>query len=139
MVNYKDFSNFINEVNLNNVFNIKSELSRLIMFLNGEKKLINEAIDYATENSDFKFEEHIYFPLEIELTTVEDYYSYEKALLLDNFSEQRLHKVIELYHQLSKSKIAEETNTEATVNKKQIVMVTIVVVVLAAVAYKCLK
>jgi hypothetical protein len=144
MVNYKDFSNFINEVNLNNVFNIKSELSRLIMFLNGEKILINEAINYATENSDFRFEEHINFSLELELSTAEDYYIYEKGLLLDNFSEQRLYKVIELYNQLPNSKIIEEVNTnetikKATFTKRQLVIATIAVVVLAAVAYKCLK
>lgn len=144
MVNYKDFSNFINEVNLNNVFNIKSELSRLIMFLNGEKILINEAINYATENSDFRFEEHINFSLELELSNAEDYYIYEKGLLLDNFSEQRLHKVIELYNQLPNSKIIEEVNKNETIkkaslNKKQIVIATIAVVVLAAVTYKCLK
>lgn len=144
MVNYKDFSNFINEVKLNNAFNIKSELSRLILFLNGEKKLINEAITYAKQNSDFKLEEHIDIPLDIELSTAEDYYVYEKGLLLNNFSQQRLTKVIELYHQLPKSELIEEiviteNNRKATLNKKQIVIATIAVVVLSAVIYKCLK
>lgn len=144
MTDYKDFTNFIKEVKLNNVFKIKSELTNIIFFLKGDVLLVNDAINYAVDNSDFKLEEHIDFLSEIELQTDEDMYIYENGLLLNNFSKERLEKVIKLYHQLPKSQIIEEeieieNNSKSTINKQKIIIAAVAIVTIAAVAYKCLK
>ncbi|SHG44856.1 hypothetical protein SAMN05444372_10637 [Flavobacterium micromati] len=144
MINYKDFKNFIREVKDDNIFNIKIEICSMIDFFDGDKYLVQESIDYARQNSNFKIENHIDFPVDIELSTAEDYYAYEKGLLLDNFSQERVAKVMELYHQLPKLEVVEEekkvtkNNTKA-ISDTQIVIAGVTILALALIAYKCLK
>lgn len=144
MISYKNFKTFIREVKDDNVLNIKIEICSMIDFFNGDKKLVEESIDYAEKNSNFRIEEHIDFPLDIALTTAEDYYAYEKGLLLDNFSKERVAKVIELYHELPKLQISEEEkeeikNNTKTISNTQIVIAGVIVFTLVMIVYKCLK
>lgn len=143
MRTYKDFTNFINEVKENNIFNVKAELSNMIKFLDGDSNRINDAIKFAKENSAFDYDEHEERTAEIKLSTPADFFIYEKRGLLNNFSKERLAKVIELYHQLPELKIVKEevvTNyNKSAVTKKQIIIATVAVVAIVAVAYKCLK
>lgn len=144
MVNYKDFKNFIRDVKEDNIFNIKIEICSMIDFFDGDKKLVQESIDYAIQNSNLKIEDHIEFPLIIELLTIEDYYAYEKGLLLDNFSKERIANVIELYHQLPEVKVSEgekdETkNSTKAITNTQIVLIGMTVLALAIITYKFIK
>lgn len=113
MENYKDFTNFSDYVKDNVLFDIKLELTNMIILLNGDRKKIDDAIEYAKANSDFDFEKHQPTDTNISLDTNEDKFVFEKGELLNNFSKERLNEVFSLYPLMFNEKeIIDKSNLE---------------------------
>jgi hypothetical protein len=104
MKSYTDFTNFLGYVHDNALFEIKIELTAMIILLKGNRKKIDDAIAFAIANSDFDFDKHQPSHSNISLTTNEDKFVFEKGELLNNFSKERLDEVIKIYPLMYKEK-----------------------------------
>lgn len=96
MIDFKDFDAFIESVQSNNINEIKDLLVENIFIQQGDKSNLDKAIEYAMNNSNFKFEEHI----ELEVSdkkNKEDYFSDEKWNMRKNYSRERYELLVELY------------------------------------------
>ena len=145
MKDYKDFTNFLAYVKANNLFDIKLELTAMIILLKGDCQKINDAIAFAKANSDFDFEMHQPLQPNISLNTDEDKFVYENGELLNNFSQERLNEVVRLYPLMCKEKdIIDETDQDDVSNStsdnttKKVVIITGAVVA-AYLLYQILK
>ncbi|MFE3867016.1 hypothetical protein ACFX5E_02890 [Flavobacterium sp. LS2P90] len=113
MKDYKDFTNFAGYVRDNLLFDIKLELTNMVILLKGNRQKIDDAIEYAKTNSDFDFEIHQPSHPNIPLDTDEDKFVYEKGELLANFSKERLDEVFRLYPLMCKEKnISQDPNDD---------------------------
>lgn len=145
MKDYKDFTNFAGYVRDNLLFDIKLELTNMVILLKGNRQKIDDAIEYAKTNSDFDFEINQPSHPNIPLDTEEDKFVYEKGELLANFSKERLDEVFRLYPLMCKEKdiinSQDQENfskTGTTISTKKVVIITGVIVT-AYLLYKILK
>lgn len=97
MKDYKDFTHFLTSVKSNELYDIKLELTSMIILLNGNCQKISEAITYAKTNSDFNFDTHIASQSSNLLISAEDKFLYQNGELSNNFSQERLNEVLRLY------------------------------------------
>ncbi len=89
-------SSFVDAVKNNNIENINAELVENIFRLLGDKIEIYKGVEYAKENSSFKFDVHEEMIIE-NINNLEKEFSAEKFNLYTNFSFQRYEKLIDLF------------------------------------------
>lgn len=85
-------------IKANNLEEIKRILIDNIFFLQGDRNEIDNAVEYAKTNSDFKFEEHRVLEVS-DKKNKEDYFSDEKWNMNENFSRDRYNLLVELYNE----------------------------------------
>lgn len=104
-LSYKDDTKFLEVVKSNDVFAIKSDLEGMIATFKGNKVKIDEAIQYAIDNSDFDWEVDNGSKPPQKFNTTRELYNYEKGTLVQNFSKERYERVLKLYkeHRMDES------------------------------------
>jgi len=146
MNNYKEFTSFLKEVENNNIISIRNEISNMIILLEGDRDKIYEAIEYAKDKSDFKFDKHI----EEGNLNKKDPFTFENGVLRSNFSKERLDLVLQLYkpyalqHDQSKENASHNTtNNKKDINtensKKKGIVIVGVIIVSAYILFEILK
>lgn len=100
MEEFRKHKFFIEAVESQDIFRIKSDLESLIAVLNGDREECLKAIEYAINNSGFNWEidDGRFFGKNI--NTDREMYLYEKERLVQNFTKERFEKVISLYNKL---------------------------------------
>lgn len=111
-------------IKANNIEEIKRILIDNIFFLQGDQKEINEAVEYAINESDFNFEEHRGKEVSNK-NDKEDYFSDEKWNMRENFSRDRYNLLVELYNQTFAKQ--EYTYEAGNTSKKNEVMIKVMV------------
>ncbi|MDX1718691.1 MAG: hypothetical protein R3353_00895 [Salegentibacter mishustinae] len=127
-------------VRANNVEEIKGILIDNIFFLQGEKNEINKAVEYALNDSDFKFEEHRVLSISNK-ENKKDIFSDEKWNLSENFSRDRYNLLVELYSEtFAKQEYTYESDTPS--KKNEIVTKVVVggaIIIVGFLIYKSLN
>jgi len=129
----------LDNVQNNDVKEIKRILIDNIFFLQGNRYEINKAIQYVLENSDFAFEGHK--DLEVsDKNNKEGYFSEEKFNLRENYSKDRYDLLVELYNEAFANKEYTYETEPATDNNKvaKVVVVGVAVAIAVYVLYKIL-
>ena len=137
MRSYKENTAFTKSVQENNIANIKRLLLDNIIFLQGDKADIEEAISYATANSDFKFEDHQALPVDAESHS-KALFSEEKWNMEENYSKERFDALIALYNETyAKEEYTYETKTAKNnlVENKKLLIAGAVAAAAALTAY----
>lgn len=119
-MNYKNDKSFLESVERNDVFAIKSDLEGLIPLFKGDKFRCDEAVEYAINNSSFNWEndDGLYFGEDAK--TIKEKYSYEKERLVQNFTKERYLKVLELYKEYVKEQeIGQKPTSDAQCIEKK--------------------
>lgn len=139
MRKYTDNEHLVNYVNQNDIVNFKDELLRSIMFLHGNKEEINKAIDFAIQNSSFVFDTHKEIEVNSNLS-YEDVYAAESINMEENFSKERLEKLIDIYinHYSKKQYTYESGQTTDNTKVTKVVAIGVAVAIAVYVLYKIL-
>jgi len=135
MEEYTDFTNFLESVKANEIFDIKLELTAMIILLNGNHQKINDAIAFAKSNSDFDFEKHKASQSTGSLITTEDQFLYENGELSNNFSQERLDNVLNLYSLMVQEKEVFNNEIPESFRNKNNTKTVLIVVGAVASAY----
>ena len=85
-------------IKANDIDEIKRILIDNIFFLQGDENEISKAAEYAVNNSDFNFDEHVVLEVSNKKDK-EDYFSDEKWNMRENYSRERYNFLVELYHE----------------------------------------
>lgn len=117
----------------NDVKEIKRILIDNIFFLQGNKVEINNAVQYALDKSDFTFDDHEVLEVS-DKNSKEGYFSEEKFNLRENYSKERYYLLVELYNEAYANK--EYTyETESTADNNKVTKVVAVGVAVAVAIY----
>lgn len=108
---FQDDKRFMEAVEKNNIFVIKSCLERFINKFSGDQTKCDEAINYARSNSSFDWEKEDGIEMGSGVNNnIEEKYLYERERLVQNFTRERYEKVLSLYRKYKgiQEKIKEE-------------------------------
>lgn len=138
MINFNEITPFIESVKTNNLSEIKNLLIENIFFQQGDKRELDKALQYAINNSSFKFEEHI--DLEVsDKTNKEDYFSDEKWNMRENYSKERYNLLVELYNETFAKQEYAYSIVEENVNNDKLVKKVIIGSVIVIAGYLIYK
>ncbi|WP_139855687.1 hypothetical protein [Aequorivita sinensis] len=146
---FKNYTSFVNGVRENDLQMVKSQLAEMIMLFQGEKAKIMEAVEYAKNNSSFKFENHLETTTAMDKTSNSDMFYTEISELQTNFSKERFLEVIRLYPLMveqdnffnkgnDKNEIDSEVEKSSKITKTQL-LIGAGVIIGGIILYKFLK
>lgn len=98
-MSFKDNKLFMEAIKKNDIFSIKSDLEGFIPEFKGNKILCDEVVDFAIKNSSFNWEKDDGVNINTSNMSIKDRYNYEKGRLVQNFSQERYLRVLDLYNQ----------------------------------------
>ncbi|MHC5310530.1 hypothetical protein ACYSNM_10785 [Myroides sp. LJL116] len=93
-----------------NIEELKKELLNSIFFLKGDRKELNNALEYINLHTDFTFDEHNGIWAK-ENSNFKSLYADEAINMEDNFSKERFDKLIDLYAVAYKEVVDDGLNT----------------------------
>lgn len=128
MRKFTDNQLFINSVKNNDVGEIKRLLIDTVFFLEGDREEIDNAIQYALDNSDFTFEEHENIEVS-DKKDIENYFSEEQLNIIENYSLKRFNLLVDLYVQVFRNKEYTYTIQPVSVNNKVFKTLSIVIAI----------
>lgn len=128
MRKFTDNQLFINSVKDNDVGEIKRLLIDTVFFLQGDREEIDNAIQYALDNSDFTFEEHENIEVS-DKKDIENYFSEEQLNIIENYSIKRFNLLVDLYVQVFRNKEYTYTIQSVSVNNKVFKTLPIVIAI----------
>lgn len=129
----------LDNIQNNDVKEIKRILIDNIFFLQGNRVEINNAVQYALDNSDFTFDDHEVLEV-LDKNSKEGYFSEEQFNLYENYSKERYDLLVELYNEAYANKEYTYETEPTTDNNKvtKVVAVGVAVAVAVYVLYKIL-
>ncbi|MGL5592643.1 MAG: hypothetical protein ACRDDH_01700 [Cetobacterium sp.] len=122
-MSFKDNKLFMEAIKKNDIFSIKSDLEGFIPEFKGNKILCDEVVDFAIKNSSFNWEKDDGISINTSNMSIKDRYNYEKGRLVQNFSQERYLRVLDLYnqyHNTDTSNRSELNNFEINLKKSKI-------------------
>ncbi|WP_209391399.1 DUF1163 domain-containing protein [Chryseobacterium sp. RR2-3-20] len=139
MRNFTDNKPLLQNIQNNDIKEIKRILIDNIFFLQGNREEINKAIRYALDKSDFRFDEN----KDLEVSNINDKercFSEEQFNLGENYSEERYNVLVDLYNEVYANKEYIYENEPATDKNKvaKIVAVAVGVGITVYILYRIL-
>ncbi|GAB2611437.1 hypothetical protein [Belliella aquatica] len=104
MRNFMNKNQFLEAVRTDDHFEIKYEILSLFFYFNGDRFMLMEAIQYALDNSTFKFETHKPHENENQEMYSEEYFAQVSSNFTENCSKERLNLLFDVYNQVYKNK-----------------------------------
>lgn len=119
MYSYEKNELFLEKVQNQEKFSVKSILVDMIQRTKGNGKELEEAISYAIGKGAFQWEEDDKDNMSMKFTNKTDEYDFEMGRLSQNFSKERYNKIIELCKDIYPKKSINKKNLNISTSEKE--------------------